>query len=182
MTDHPNQLCAVEFTAADQPRLVGFSCGVEPWSLHVTDWIRGSDVLESMTKWGTRVWLFETPTGDVVGFGSVGTSQWRWPPPDGAKTTIVLVPMLGIDARYRGQPPDPTWRYSRQLMSHLIAEGQRTAREWNGDAETKPQWLVLMVHRDNTRAIKFYEQCGFELIPNVVRRKDHFVMKVWIGK
>jgi ribosomal protein S18 acetylase RimI-like enzyme len=45
----------------------------------------------------------------------------------------------------------------------------------------KPQWLVLMVHRDNARAIRFYEQCGFELIPDVVRRNDHLVMKLWIG-
>jgi ribosomal protein S18 acetylase RimI-like enzyme len=65
-------------------------------------------------------------------------------------------------------------------MSHLIAEGQRKAREWTGDAEKKPQWLVLMVHRDNARAARFYQRCGFEVIPDVVR-KDHLVMKLWIG-
>jgi len=42
-------------------------------------------------------------------------------------------------------------------------------------------WLVLLVHRDNRRAIKFYEKCGFELIPDVVRHKNHFVMRLWIG-
>ena len=73
MTDHPHQLYAVEFTEADQARLVGFSCGDEPWSKHVTEWIVGSDVLESMKR-GTRVWLFETAQAEVVGFGSVGTS------------------------------------------------------------------------------------------------------------
>lgn len=88
--------------------------------------------------------------------------------------------MLGIDARYRGQPADPDWRYSRQIMSHLIAEGQRIARERTGDPGKKPQWLVLMVHQDNARAIKLYEQCGFELIPGVIRRNDHLVMKLWI--
>jgi ribosomal protein S18 acetylase RimI-like enzyme len=181
MMEHPHQLYAIEFTEADQARLVGFSCGDEPWSRHVTEWILGSDVLDSMKR-GTSVWLFETEHGEVVGFGSVGTSEWRWPPPKGSKTTIVLVPMLGIDIRYRGKPPEPEWRYSRQLMSHLIAEGQRKAREWTGDAEEKPQWLVLMVHRDNARAIRFYEQCGFELIPDVVRRQDHLVMKLWIGE
>jgi ribosomal protein S18 acetylase RimI-like enzyme len=180
MTDHPYQLYAVEFTEADRARLVGFSCGDEPWSKHVSEWILGSDVLDSMKR-GTRVWLFETAEGDIVGFGSVGTSQWRWPPPDGARTTIVLLPMLGIDVRYRGLPPDPAWRYSRQMMAHLVAEGQRIAREWSGEAEKKPQWLVLMVHRENARAIRFYEQCGFELIPNVVRRNDHLVMTSWIG-
>ena len=67
-------------------------------------------------------------------------------------------------------------------MFHLIAEAQRKAREWTGDAEKKPQWLVLMVHRDNARAIRFYERCGCELIPGVVRRKDHLVMKLWISE
>jgi hypothetical protein len=138
MMDHPNQLYAIEFTEADQARLVGFSCGDEPWSRHVTEWILGSDVLDSMKR-GTRVWLFETEQGETVGFASIGTSEWRWPPPKGSKTTIVLVPMLGIDIRYRGKPPEPEWRYSRQLMSHLIAEGQRKAREWTGVAEEKPR-------------------------------------------
>ncbi|MFO0912662.1 MAG: hypothetical protein U0795_06880 [Pirellulales bacterium] len=57
MTDHPHQLYATLFSQADQTRLAGFSCGDEPWSEHVTEWIRGSDVLESMKR-GTRVWLF----------------------------------------------------------------------------------------------------------------------------
>ena len=55
------------------------------------------------------------------------------------------------------------------------------AREWSGDAKQKPNWLVLMVHQDNARAIRFYEQCGFEVIPGVIRRNDHRVMKLWIG-
>jgi RimJ/RimL family protein N-acetyltransferase len=38
-----------------------------------------------------------------------------------------------------------------------------------------------MVHRDNRRAIAFYEKCGFELIPDAVRHEDHRVMKLWIG-
>lgn len=101
--------------------------------------------------------------------------------PDGERTTIVLIPMLGIDARFRGQPPDLDWRYSRQIMSHLIADGQRVAREWAGKPDMKPNWLMIMVHQDNARAIRFYEQCGFELIPDVIRRKDHTVMKLWIG-
>jgi ribosomal protein S18 acetylase RimI-like enzyme len=180
MADHPHQLYAVEFTKADQDRLVGFSCGDEPWSKHVTEWILGSDVLESMKR-GTRVWLVETVDGMVVGFGSLGTSVWQWPPPNGERTTIVLTPMLGIDVRFRGQPPDRDWRYSRQLMSHLISEGRQLVREWSGDPTKKPNWLVLMVHQDNARAIHFYEQCGFSLMPDVLRRGNHRVMKLWIG-
>jgi ribosomal protein S18 acetylase RimI-like enzyme len=182
MTAHPHQLYAVEFTEADQVRLVGFSCGEEIWSKHVTEWITGSDVLDSMEKYGTRVWLFETKQGEIVGFGSVGATVWRWPPPDGVRTNIILIPMLGIDVRFHGQPPDPNWRYSRQIMGHLIAEGTKLGREWPEDKGEKPTWLVLMVRRDNARAIRCYESCGFELIPNVIRRNDHVVMKLWIGE
>ena len=92
----------------------------------------------------------------------------------------VRIGRLAIDARFQGQPPEPEWRYSRQIMGHLIAEGQRIAREWPGDGE-RPGWMVLMVRRDNARAIRFYERCGFELIPGVVRRNDHVVMKLWVG-
>lgn len=40
MTDHPHQLYAVEFTEADQARLVGFSCGddCDRWSEGETEW------------------------------------------------------------------------------------------------------------------------------------------------
>jgi ribosomal protein S18 acetylase RimI-like enzyme len=67
-------------------------------------------------------------------------------------------------------------------MGHLIDAGRQFALGDTDDAAGKPKWLVLMVHRDNARAIRFYEQCGFEVIPNVVRRNDHLVMKLWIGE
>lgn len=173
MESHPHQLYAVPFTEADQARLVGFSCGIDVWSRHVSEWLLGPDVLDSMKR-GTRVWLFETEEKEVVGFGSVGLSTWKWPPPKGPPTTIALIPMLGLAERFHGQPPDPEWRYSRQIMGHLIAEAQQRA--------TGVSWLVLMVHRDNVRAIRFYEQCGFELIHGVERRNNHLVMKLWIGE
>lgn len=182
MTEHPHQLYAVDFTEADQARLVGFSCGDEIWSRHVTEWIVGSDALDSIKRYKTRVWLFETEDQTVVGYGSLGTSRWHWPPPDGPKAKVALIPMLGIDARFRGEPADPERRYSRQIMSHLIAEAQSVAREWNGDPKERPQWLVLQVHRDNDRAIRFYENCGFDLIPDVERVPDHRVMKLYIGE
>lgn len=84
MTDSPYRLSAIEFSKAEQARLVGFSCGQQPWERHVTEWILGSDVFDSIQR-GTRVWLFETADGQIVGFGSVGTSVWRWPPPDGQR-------------------------------------------------------------------------------------------------
>jgi ribosomal protein S18 acetylase RimI-like enzyme len=181
MTDHPHRLCAVEFTEADQARVVGFSCGEEAWARHVAEWIRGSDVLDSMRR-GTKVWLFETARGEIVGFGSLGSTRWRWPPPDGSPTAVLLIPMLGLSARFQGQPPDPEWRFARQIMSHMVSEAKAMSRQAAEESGTPIGWLVLLVHRDNERAIRFYEKCGFELIPGVVRRNDHLVMKLWIGE
>lgn len=181
MTAHPHQLYAVPFVEADQARLVGFSCGDEPWCRHVGEWILGSDVFDSMKR-RTRVWLFETVAREVVGFGSVGLARWRWPPPDGSPANIVLLPMFGIAERFRGEPADPDWRYSRQIMEHLIAEAQRLTHGWPDNATDKLKWLALTVHRDNVRAIRFYERCGFDLIPGVERNNGHLVMKVWIGE
>ena len=89
--------------------------------------------------------------------------------------------MLGIDLRFRGQPADSEWRYSRQIMSHLIAEAFQLLAGWPRESGAAPQWLVLQVHKDNKRAIHFYEQCGFELIPDVERIANHWVMKLYIG-
>lgn len=132
-------------------------------------------------KRGTEVWLFENTAGDIVGFGSVGKTRWRWPLPDGSYTPVLLIPMLGIDRRFRGQPRDPAWRFSLQIMSHLL----HAARQMSSDmarSGTAIEWLVLTVHRDNARAIAFYERCGFEVIPNVLFRNDHRVMKLCIGE
>jgi hypothetical protein len=77
MTEYPHQLFALEFTEADQSRLVGFSCGSEDWSRHVDEWNCGSDVLDSMKK-GTRVWLFETQQGEKrVSFAKMGGSAGK---------------------------------------------------------------------------------------------------------
>ncbi|MGL6075247.1 MAG: GNAT family N-acetyltransferase [Fimbriiglobus sp.] len=181
MSAHPDQLYATLFTEADRDRLVGFSCGDDLWSRHVSEWLLGSDVLDSQKR-GTVVWLFETAEKQVVGFGSLGISTWRWPPPDGERTKIALIPMFGLATQYHGQPPDPEWRYSKQIMGHMIAEAQKLSELSSGTDVGGPEWLVLTVHRDNARAIRFYEQCGFELIPGVERRNDHVVMKLWIGE
>ena len=176
--EHPYQLYAVEFTESDQMRLTGFSCGDEAWSRHVAEWIRGSDVVNSMQR-GTKFWLFENADGEIVGFGSVGRTRWRWPLPDGSYTPILLIPMLGLDSRFQGQPTDPEWRFSVQIMSHLIHAARAVAR---GATVGHAQRLVgLNGSFRELRAIKFYEKCGFELIPGVLLRNDQRVMKLWIG-
>lgn len=175
MTGAPSSLRAVEFTPADQSRFADFDCGAEPWSEYVAHWIRGDEVLRSMER-GTRVWLFGTELGELVGFGALGPTSWKWPPPGGPPLPVQIIPALGIDVRFQGKPADPAWRYSVQIMSHLIAEACAHARTSANDQAPGPKPLVLLVHRDNERARRFYEKIGFRLIENVVRRHDHLIM------
>ena len=76
MTSNEHQLYAVPFTEADQVRLAGFSCGTDTSGQYVTEWLLGSDVMESMKR-GTRVWLFENGAGEIVGYGSGEALDWR---------------------------------------------------------------------------------------------------------
>ncbi len=174
MAESEYQLTADFFTEADQKELVGFSCGDSVVAKTCDEWIKGADVLGSMTRWKTLVWLYRNTAEQIVGFGSVGKCRWQWPLPDGEHTNLVLIPMLGIDAQFQGEPPDKEWRYSHQIMNHLMFEAHQIAA-----AASKPiEWLLLLVHPDNQRAIKLYEAFDFEVIPNVTRGPaGSYVMK-----
>ncbi|WDQ17447.1 GNAT family N-acetyltransferase [Rhodopirellula sp. P2] len=167
------QLYADEFCEADQVDLVGFSCGDTKHGRYCTEWILGPDSMESIANYGTKVWLFRNATGQVVGYGSVGTVRWRWPLPDGSYTSLLYIPMLGIDQRFQGQPPDAQWRYSRQIMNHLISE----ANGLNRKREKPAEYLLLLVDRTNEAAVKLYARFDFELIPVVTRGPGLRVMK-----
>lgn len=158
------QLSADLFTEADQEHLVGFSCGDSVVSKACTEWISGSDVLDSMQR-GSGVWLYRNPVDEIVGFGSLGPVRWRWPLPDGDHTNLVIIPMLGIAERFQGQPKEKEWRYSHQIMNHLIYQAHAFS-----EAQKKPvEWLLLLVHPENHRAIHLYEEFDFVIVPDVKR-------------
>ena len=173
-------LFADEFTVADRPFLAGLSCGDEPWSQAATEWINSSEVLDSIEKYGTRVWVYRNSVADdaVVGFGSLAATGWRrWPPPDGKRSRLLYIPQLGLDQRFRGFPPDPEWRYSNQILEHLIGQAKDLARQIR---QHKPpakhvDLLTLKVHRDNIAALNVYKRSGFEVLPGFDDDK-HLVM------
>ena len=171
------QLYADPFTDADQAEMAGLDCGDEPWARAATEWITGPDALDSIAKYGTKVWVFRDEADAVIGFGSLGPCRWRWPLPDGSYTRLLIIPQVGIDSRYRGQPRDPEWRFSHQMMRHLIFE----AREWASQirntksAQKHVDLLVLQVHKDNHAARCLYEKFEFIATPNF-ERNAHVIM------
>jgi ribosomal protein S18 acetylase RimI-like enzyme len=173
-------LFADEFTVADQPFLAGLSCGDEPWSQAATEWIKSSEVLDSIEKFGTRVWVYRNSEADdaIVGFASLAATGWqRWPPPDGKRSRLLYIPQLGLDQRFRGFPPDPEWRYSNQILEHLIGQAIDLARQirHHKPPNKHVDLLTLKVHRNNVAALNVYKRYGFEVLSGFDDDK-HLVM------
>ncbi len=177
---HNRPLFADEFTAADQPFLAGLRCGAEPWAQAATEWIKSSEVLDSIDKHGTKVWIYRNSEEDdaIVGFSSLAATGWqKWPPPDGKRSRLLYIPQLGLDEKFRGYPPDPEWRYSNQILEHLIGEAKLLAQQIRIEKPPSKHvdLLTLKVHRENAAARKVYERYGFELLPGF-QDKEHFMM------
>jgi hypothetical protein len=168
-THDPYQLYSDELTESDLPDLMDFDCGREPWARAATEWLLGSEVWQSIEKRATKVWLYRTAADVVVGFGSLGMTRRRWPPPDGGYANLLIIPMLGMDYRFHGQPPDPVRRYSNQILSHLRYEAKRLLAEHLAASHGMLPLLALYVHKDNRAAIRLYEKFGFAAEPNVSR-------------
>jgi GNAT superfamily N-acetyltransferase len=168
----PTALRKIPFSAALLPAVQGFDCGDRPWEREVSAWIRndGIDgVLVDMEQRGTDVWLYATDDGNLIGFGSLGASAWNYPKPSSERIILNLIPYLGIQRRFQGQPigAPRSERYAAQILDHLIFEA-------SSHIERAPI-LALKVHRDNVRAIRAYETAGFRHFPE--KRSDFAVGK-----
>jgi GNAT superfamily N-acetyltransferase len=142
-----------------------FDCGSEPYQMELADWIR-NDALQAV-EGGTLVWLYITQTGDVVGYGSLGESNWRYPDYQAKKRSkVLIIPAVALDKAYHGKPEgaDRDARFSSQVMRHLIAEAQR----W----PTPMPALCLFVHPDNEGAIKLYTRFDFQPYPHTYRDRE----------
>lgn len=171
MSEPKHQLLfADEFTPADLPFLANLHCGDEAWSRAATEWIRGSDVIDSIEKHGTKAWVYRYSEADdsIVGFASLSATGWmKWPPPDGKRARLLYIPQLGLDHKYRGKPASHEFRYSNQIIEHLLGHALKAAEQIREDKPPKKhvELLTLRVHRDNIPAQKLYQRYGFEFLP-----------------
>jgi ribosomal protein S18 acetylase RimI-like enzyme len=152
------QLVRIPFTEVLLPKVQDFDCGQEPWEIEVSVWLkapRGAGGAVDDLENGNQVWLNATAEGDLVGFGSLGPTCQRWPRAKDPPVSASIIPMLGVDKKYWGQPPGPNEkRCSAQILDDLIAEAQKHQAD-------RPI-LILFVNEQNTRAVKFYERAGFK--------------------
>ncbi len=167
-----------QFTPEIQPALAQLHCGDEPWARAATEWIKGSEVVDSMERLQTSVWIYRDSDDAIIGFGSLEATGWqKWPPPDGRRSRLLYIRQLGIDFKYRGFPPKQEYRYSRRILEHLIIQATKLAGEIR---DQKPpskhvELLTLKVHHENISAQKLYRHYGFELLDGF-KDNHHFAM------
>jgi hypothetical protein len=121
---------AIVFTEALLPRVQGFDCGDTPWEQDVAAWIQQGPnkggALDAMADLGTEVWLYETEAGQLVGYGSLGVNEWRYPNPRKSdRVPIQIIPYFGIRRQFQGQPPAPCpreERYAHRIFEDLLVK------------------------------------------------------------
>src|SRR5258708_271699 len=101
--------------------LSGFDCGDEPHQRELARWLlhESTDALGR----GSKLWLYANGSNDIVGFGSLGETRWKYPDGDSPRRAVVIIPAVAIQRAYWGLPKgQPENRYSSQIMRHLLAE------------------------------------------------------------
>ena len=169
------------FSEADiaLPEVQAFDCGDDPWDLEVAEWIESrsgdNSVLEDMKQFGTEVWLYRDEDGLLVGYSSLGQTKYTWPVGTKKKETVSVIPFIGVQRGFRGEPRDAVDRndkYAYQILDDLLA--------YAAGIKTRFPLVALSVDDRNTRAIRFYRHRGFVdlKIPKVVAGVSYMRMAI----
>jgi GNAT superfamily N-acetyltransferase len=148
------------FTEADTEHVQGFRCGDASYEKEVAGWLKNTEGDCAITSIAhptrpSRVWLYTTPEGTLVGFGALGQSDWRWKGKSDPKVPVTLIIWVGLCVEFQGKPEGVPreQKYSTIILNDLIGEAEK-------DQASRPV-IGLLVHKDNVRAIKLYERFGF---------------------
>jgi ribosomal protein S18 acetylase RimI-like enzyme len=155
----PHILHAKPFDEQKLAEVQGFDCGDNEWCPELNDWIKGARDKEHSALWsiankGNEVFLYYDET-KLVGFGSLGFTSWRIPPPKGPPQEMAYIPMVAMDKQFHGGPKGVPReeRYSHQIIRDLIAR-----------AKARPENVALALHVNpkNGAAIALYSHFNFQ--------------------
>jgi GNAT superfamily N-acetyltransferase len=153
----PRVLEKTPFSAALLPIVQDFDCGDDDSSREVAEWIKGP-VMEDLGP-DCEVWLYSTPEDGIVGYGSLGGREWRYPnSTKSPRMRINTIPFVGIQWAFQGQPRgESETKFFVQIMGHLALEARKHTDRF--------PLLGLFVRPENQRAIAAYRKIGFEEFP-----------------
>ena len=129
----------------------GFDCGDKYWEKEVSGWLK---VPDEWLKLLCEVWLYVNEWDELVGFGSLAPTKWKWPDQTSPRVPGNLIPAMALGKGFRKVPKEPdSKRYSIQIIDHLISETRNHPE--------RQRFLGLYVHPDNEKAIGLYREVGF---------------------
>jgi hypothetical protein len=159
----PDILRKIPFTEDLREAVRDFDCGSEPWEQPLNAWIKAGTEVRNGALFernqaagkGKRldVWLHVNQADELVGYSSLGESNWRWPLPSDPRVPISIIPNVAIQKRFHGKPDDPP-RYSKQILDHLVFEARRQTH--------RHPLIGLYVDPRNAVAVKVYRREGFQ--------------------
>lgn len=155
------------FDYSQLSRVQDFDCGQEEWEREVSDWIKsegpeGALAESSRSSRPCKVWLYESDDGQIVGFGSLGETNWGRRVEGDPNSPFTVIPNFAVQSRFQGQPANvsPDERYASLIMDDLIFEAS--------EIPNRRPLLGLFVDVRNVRAIRFYERFGFQRLTSRV--------------
>jgi hypothetical protein len=160
----PANLTAIPFTKDDLDAVADFDCGDEPWAQYVSDWIKGGPggVLDALEA-GTEVWLYVNDQNEIVGYGSLGTTNWYYPDPYGReantkRVSLSIIPAYAVQKAFHKKPAG-AWQqhYSSKILLDLLNQALQRCQQ---KLDLAPL-LGLFVDDRNLHAIRHYENHGF---------------------
>jgi hypothetical protein len=160
---------------ADLGLVACFYCGAEDWETDVSDWIKDASIegaAYAHEHERCSVWLYFADDA-LVGVGSVGLSDNPWTLADGRKIRVPIIPYMGVQQRFWGQPPGTVKvnRYSRRILIDLVKQG--------ADLPGEPDTLVLAVEERNIRGQAFYQDMHFRPLSDKLRSGGKVYLKMY---
>jgi ribosomal protein S18 acetylase RimI-like enzyme len=140
------------------PELRSFNCGDAQWARTVNEWITGGDAVRHMRKGGTKIWLYYA-NSDLVGYGSLGRTNWPILFPEEPKKAVLILPSLGVQEKHHRKG------YGKYICNHLIEQAQSLYRKRVDEGKPIAPLLGLLVHPENTDAKALYKSVGFSTYP-----------------
>ena len=141
----------IRITKDDLGLFSDFKCGQENYQHALAVWITGEEAIKAL-KGKTRIFAYATARvpEQVVGYGSLGTSNWKLADDESDKVKVQIIPALAVHEKYWGQG------VCKQIVDHLVNEAQQ-----NVNASLL---LGLFVHEKNDAAIHVYQAAGFKFL------------------